>query len=74
MSRGPAAVSFATEDANDPDVWYRFFEDDGSHVGVTVFRAKDRRIEALDTLVVLISSFMGLAETQIRDRLVSVMP
>lgn len=67
VSRGPAVRAYAVEDEQNPDVWYRFGMEDESHTGVTIFRA--REVIGLDRGAQIASSFLGISEVQIRERL-----
>jgi hypothetical protein len=71
ISRGPSVISYASEDPHDPDIWYRYSDDDNSHTGVTIFRAKE--LKSREMLAKIASYFLGVAETQIADRLANVM-
>jgi hypothetical protein len=70
VSKGPAIASYAVEDNHEPDIWYRFSDKDNSHTGVTVFRALDRsRRMGTGELARIIAAFLGISETQIRQRI-----
>jgi hypothetical protein len=67
VSRGPAVASYAAEDDQNPDIWYRYAIEDNSHTGVTIFRAKE--FIGLSRGAQIASSFLGVSELQIRERL-----
>jgi uncharacterized protein YuzE len=67
VSRGPAVESYAVEDEENPDIWYRYAIEDGSRTGITIFRA--RQSVGFDHGARIASSFLGISETRIRERI-----
>ena len=66
VSRGPAVISYAVEDNDDPDIWYRYSDKDNGHTGITIFRVTRRQ---KTDVVRRIADFLGITEQQISQRI-----
>ncbi len=69
VSRGPALDAYAVEDNEDRTIWYRYADLDNSHVGVTIFAASRKTLEALAAIA---SKFLNTSTEQMRGRLAAV--
>lgn len=68
VSVGPADAAYVEEDPKDDTIWFRHRDSDSAPVGVTVFDVQ-RKLLTVEDVAGKIARFLGLAETQILDRL-----
>jgi uncharacterized protein YuzE len=71
VSRGSSEMAYASEDKTEANVWYRFSEETGNHVGVTLFDA--RKETTRERIILLIAEFLGLADVHVAKRISSAM-
>lgn len=73
ISIGPSIESYAKENNDNPDFWYRYADRDDAHTGITIFRAT---CKTLQQILLISSEFLGISEEQIKDRLdkLSIIP
>lgn len=69
VSRGVAVPSYAVEDAENPDFWFRYSMSDNSHTGVTIFRAGEIWRSKFEEMTRRVSDFLEVSHTQISERL-----
>jgi uncharacterized protein YuzE len=68
ISIGGSGTSFADDDPKDERIWLRYFEDNKSPSGVTIFDASTLWQEDPNRLMAHVSDFLDVSKSELEDR------